>query len=54
MGKIIVLIGSVRKDGNTDLLARAFVKGAEVNHQVEAISVADYKSKSMYRLQYLF
>ena len=43
MGKIIVLIGSGRKDGNTDLLARAFVKGAEVNHQVEAISVADYK-----------
>ena len=43
MGKIIVLIGSVRKDGNTDLLARAFAKGAEVNHQVEAISVADYK-----------
>ncbi len=34
MGKIIVLIGSVRKDGNTDLLARAFAKGAEVNHQV--------------------
>ena len=42
MGKIIVLVGSVRKDGNTELLARSFSDGAGKNHEVELISVADY------------
>ena len=43
MSNIIVLSGSPRKGGNTDLLVDAFVKGAEKNNNVEVISVADYK-----------
>ncbi len=43
MSNIVVLVGSTRKDGNTDLLAQAFVRGASKNHKVEVISVADYK-----------
>lgn len=43
MSKIVVLVGSVRKNGNTDLLARAFVDGARKNNDVEVVSVADYK-----------
>lgn len=42
MSKIIVLVGSMRKGGNTDLLAQAFVKGASKKNSVEVISVADY------------
>ena len=42
MGKIIVLVGSVRRDGNTELLAKSFAAGAGMNHKVELISVADY------------
>lgn len=43
MSKIIVLVGSMRKGGNTDLLSQAFAKGAGENNEVEIISVADYK-----------
>jgi len=43
MSKIIVLVGSVRKNGNTDVLSRAFCDGAGQNNDVEIISVADYK-----------
>lgn len=43
MSKIIVLAGSVRKDGNTDLLVQAFARGAKENNEVHIISVADYK-----------
>ncbi|MCR5763686.1 MAG: flavodoxin family protein [Treponema sp.] len=43
MSKIIVLAGSPRKDGNTDRLVAAFVKGAEKNNEVEVFSVHDYK-----------
>lgn len=43
MSKIIVLAGSMRKGGNTDLLAQAFAKGASKKNSVEVISVADYK-----------
>ncbi len=43
MSNIIVLAGSVRKGGNTDMLVHAFVSGAEINNTVEIISVADYK-----------
>lgn len=42
MGKIIVLVGSMRKGGNTDLLAQSFAKGAGKNNTVEIVSVADY------------
>ena len=43
MSNIVVLSGSVRKDGNTELLVQAFVDGAKKNNSVEVISVADYK-----------
>ena len=41
--KILILSGSPRKDGNTDLLVEAFVKGASQKHHVEVVSVRDYK-----------
>lgn len=43
MGRVVVLAGSVRRGGNTDLLARAFAEGAGKNNDVEIISVADHK-----------
>lgn len=43
MSNIIILVGSVRKGGNTDLLAQAFAEGARKNHTVDTISVADHK-----------
>lgn len=43
MSKIVILVGSVRKNGNTDTLARAFYEGAKQNNEVEIVSVADYK-----------
>lgn len=43
MGRIVILVGSMRKGGNTDLLAKAFAEGAGRNNTVEIISVADYK-----------
>lgn len=42
MSKIVILVGSIRKDGNTDLLAKSFAEGARENNEVEIISVADY------------
>ena len=42
MGRIVVLVGSVRRGGNTELLARAFAEGAAAKHDVELVSVADY------------
>ena len=41
--KILILSGSPRKGGNTDLLVEAFVKGALTKHDVEVVSVRDYK-----------
>lgn len=43
MSRIVVLVGSMRKGGNTDLLAQAFAEGAGRNNTVEIVSVADYK-----------
>lgn len=43
MSRIVVLIGSMRKNGNTDLLAQAFVEGASKNNDVEVVSVSDYR-----------
>ena len=43
MSKIVVLVGSMRKGGNTDLLSQAFAEGANENNDVEIVSVADYK-----------
>lgn len=39
--KIVILIGSSRKGGNTELLARAFAAGAAEHNEVELISVSD-------------
>lgn len=43
MKKIAVLIGSARKGGNTELLANAFVKGAQEHHEVTMIFAAKVK-----------
>ncbi|MBR4643829.1 MAG: flavodoxin family protein [Bacteroidaceae bacterium] len=40
---ILILSGSPRKGGNTDLLVEAFVKGTSLNHHVEVVTVHDYK-----------
>jgi len=40
---ILILSGSPRKGGNTDLLIEAFAKGASQKHKVEVVSVHDYK-----------
>ena len=48
MSNIVILVGSMRKGGNTDLLAQAFAEGARENNSVEIISVADYKVKGGY------
>jgi len=40
---ILILSGSPRKGGNTELLAEAFAKGASAQHHVEIVSVHDYK-----------
>ena len=42
MSRIVVLAGSVRRGGNTDLLAQAFAESAGKTHEVELVSVADY------------
>ncbi|MDO4555899.1 MAG: flavodoxin family protein [Lachnospiraceae bacterium] len=43
MSKVIILSGSVRRGGNTELLVNAFCEGAKQNNEVEIVSVADYK-----------
>ena len=40
---ILILSGSPRKGGNTDLLVEAFARGASQKHHVEVVSVHDYK-----------
>ena len=40
---ILIISGSPRKGGNTELLAEAFAKGAAAHHHVEIVSVRDYK-----------
>ena len=45
MSRIVVLSGSPRKHGNTDRLVEAFVKATSDHHDVEVISVHDYKVK---------
>jgi len=43
MSKIVVLVGSMRKHGNTEVLVSEFVRGAKENwNDVTVISVADY------------
>ena len=40
---ILILTGSPRKGSNTDMLAKSFADGASINHNVEIVSVGDYK-----------
>ena len=40
---ILIISGSPRKGGNTELLAETFAKGAAAHHHVEIVSVRDYK-----------
>ena len=40
---ILIISGSPRKGGNTELLVDAFAKGAAAHHHVEIVSVRDYK-----------
>ena len=44
MKKVLIIAGSPRKNGNSDMLARQFAKGAEESgHQVEIIYLRDLK-----------
>lgn len=43
MKKILVLCGSGRRDGNSEKLADAFIKGAELHNEITKITVADKK-----------
>lgn len=42
MSRIVILVGSLRKGGNTELLAGAFAEVAGLHNKVEVVSVADY------------
>lgn len=43
MSNIVILIGSMRKNGNTARLAQSFAEGAVNNNNVEIVPVTDYK-----------
>ena len=43
MGKVVVLVGSMRMNGNTRILAERFADGASENNSVEIVSISDYK-----------
>ena len=45
MSKIVILCGSVRRDGNTETLARAFAEGAAEHSEVKLLSAADLAVK---------
>ena len=42
MSNIVILVGSMRINGNTAWLAQSFAEGAVQNNNVEIVSVADY------------
>ena len=42
MSNIIILVGSMRKNGNTARLVQSFADGAVQNNNVEIVDVADY------------
>ena len=54
MSSITVLIGSPRKGGNTESLARSFIDGAKKNHDIEIITVADNKIKGCTGCNYCY
>ena len=43
MSRIVVLAGSPRKGGNTELLAKAFTEEASRYHEVDLVRVTDYR-----------
>ena len=43
MSRIVILMGSPRNNGNTELLVNAFVEGAKEQNQVEVVRVSEYK-----------
>ena len=43
MSRILVLNGSVRRGGNTELLVQSFAEGARKNNSLEIVSMADFK-----------
>ena len=42
MKNILILVGSMRQNGNTHMLAQRFAEGAQNHNHVEIVSVADY------------
>ena len=42
MSRVVVLVGSARKNGNTEILAKSFADGAKEHNDVEIIPVAEY------------
>lgn len=43
MSKVVILMGSPRKNGNTALLCKAFADGAREHNEVEIINVTDFE-----------
>lgn len=43
MNRIVILVGSVRRNGNTAMLLQRFAECAALNNEVEIISVADHR-----------
>lgn len=41
MSRVLVLVGSMRRNGNTRMLAEKFAEGASANNEVEIVSVTD-------------
>ena len=49
--KVLILAGSPRKGGNSDILCDEFLRGAQdAGHKVEKIRVAEKKGGSLLRL----
>lgn len=51
---MLILSGSPRKGGNTDLLVEAFVKGLSPKHDVEIVSVRDFRISPCMGCNYCF
>lgn len=43
MSNTVILVESMRRDGNTDLSAQAFAERARENNSAQIVFVADYK-----------
>ncbi len=47
MSKIVVLVGSMRKGGNTDLLAQAFTEGASKKSILVSVAIHALQEKKI-------